>query len=414
MSVVDQRSPGADPLPLSSIAHNPLDRLRTGFPALTRGPYLSVCDKAILHDRVRAGVDLFLDRMATGDSTRVDHETYVTASRARFAALTGVTPQEVAVGRNVSDGINAVLWAIDWREGDNAVVALDAEHPNNLYPWLRLKKRGVTLRNIPAPGGCLDHDAMIAALDDRTRVVSCASVSFAPGYWADLGRLGRAARARDVLFLVDGVQSAGILCHDFPAEHIDAFATSTSKGLLGLYGYGFLYVAARWIDRLEPTYLSRPAIALDTDDASATGSYAYRLQPDARRFEVGSYNLAGAYAADASLALLEEAGAERVEARALHVAAALREALSAAGLDPVSRPEGASRAAHIVTAGRLDAGGHGFSDTPWVRAVSARLSEAGVVHTVRRGQLRFATHFFNTEADAAVVRDVLRDWRGAA
>ena len=153
---------------------------------------------------------------------------------------------------------------------------------------------------------------------------------------------------------------------------------------------------------------------MDNEDASATGPYDYTLQPDGRRFEVGSYNVAGAYAASAALALLEEAGAERVEARALAIAAALRDALSAAGLDPVSAPDGQSRPTHVVTAGPLDAGGHGFSDTPWVRGLSARLTEARVGHTIRRGQLRFATHFYNTEADVAVVRDVLQDWKGAA
>ena len=399
---------------MSSIAFGSVERLRAGFPALNRGAYLSICDKAILHNQVRAAVETFLDRLASGTCSRVEHEVLVNASRDRFATLVSATPGEVAISRNVSDGINAVIWALDWQEGDNAVISLDLEHPNNVYPWLRLRKRGVELRNIPSIAGRLDYDAMTDALDGRTRMLSCSSVSFAPGYRADLERLGRAARARDVLFLVDGVQSAGILRHDFRAEQVDAFATSSSKGLLGLYGYGFLYLAERWIDRLEPAYLSRPAIALDNDDASATGSYDYELQPDARRFEVGSYNVAGAYAADAALALLDAAGAERVETRALSVAATLREELATAGLADVSTTRSPAEASHVVTAGPLDAGGHGFSETPWVEALSARLTEAHVIHTVRRGQLRFATHFYNSDADTRLVLDVLRSWRGAA
>lgn len=393
---------------------DPLNQLRSGFPALEWGAYLSICDKAILHDRVRGAVDLFLDRFASGTCSRVEHEVLVNASRERFAAAVGAKPAEVAISRNVSDGINEVIWAMDWQEGDNVVVSLALEHPNNVYPWLRLKKRGVALRDIPPIGGRLDYEAMIGAMDGRTRMLSCASVSFAPGYKADLERLGRAARALDVLFLVDGVQSAGILRHDFAAEYVDVFATSTSKGLLGLYGYGFLYVADHWMDRLEPAYLSRPAVSLDNDDASATGSYDYALQGDARRFEVGSYNIAGAYAADAALELLSTVGAEQVEERALAVAATLRDGLAFAGLGDISTITNPGEASHVVTAGQLDAGGHGFSETPWVEALSARLAEAHVAHTVRRGQLRFATHFYNTTADAQLVIDVLRDWQGAA
>ena len=43
----------------------------------------------------------------------------------------------VAAVRNVSDGVNAIAWAFDWKRGDNVVPTGDAEHPNNIYPWLR-------------------------------------------------------------------------------------------------------------------------------------------------------------------------------------------------------------------------------------------------------------------------------------
>ena len=388
--------------------------MREGFPALAAGAYLSICDKAILHDSVRRGVDVFLDHLANASASRVDHETKVLASRMSFAAQMGVAVEEVAAGRNVSDGINAVICAMDWQPGDNAVVSLDLEHPNNVYPWLRLRRRGVDVRNVPSRDGRLDYRAMIAAMDGRTRMISCASVSFAPGYRAELPRLGEAARRHDALFLVDGVQTAGILQHDLHAEGADAFATSSSKGLLGIYGYGFLFVSSRWIDRLEPAYLSRPAVLLADDDASSMGRHDYVLQPGARRFEVGSYNLAGAYAADASLALLAEVGPEAVERRALVVAAQLREALSEAGIADVSYPASESEASHMVTAGPLDAGGHGRSTTAWVERLSADLAAAGVVHTIRRGQLRFATHFYNDASDVALVRDVLSARRRAA
>ena len=390
-----------------------LSDLRGGFPALRNQVYLSICDKMILHNAVGAAVGDFLGKLALASASRTEHEEKVLAAREGFAALMGVRPAEVAAARNVSDGINAVAWALDWAEGDNAVVCLGLEHPNNVYPWLRLRRRGVELRAVPARDGRLDHGAMAAAMDARTRLVSCASVSFAPGFRADLSRIGAAARRHGALFLVDGVQSAGILRHDLQAEGVDAFATSTSKGLLGLYGFGFLFVSERWIDRLEPAYLSRPAVAAESDDASALGPLDYRLRPGAGRFEVGSHNLAGAYAAAAALDLLARAGAEAVERRALAVAARLREGLAALGLGDVQRgpPEALS---HLVTAGPLDAGGHGVTTTPWVARASEALTEARVAHTVRRGQLRFGAHAYNTEADAEIaVRVVADSLRGA-
>ncbi|MEM8552929.1 MAG: hypothetical protein AAGF45_11165 [Pseudomonadota bacterium] len=61
-----------------------------------------------------------------------------------------------------------------------------------------------------------------------------------------------------------------------------------------------------------------------------------------------------------------------------------------------------------MTAGPFDAGGHGFSHTPWVRRLSEALDEARVSHTVRRGQLRFGVHGYNTLSDADHALDIMR------
>jgi selenocysteine lyase/cysteine desulfurase len=381
---------------------------RAGFPALRELTYLSICDKVILHDAVRAGVNVFLDKLAMASANRSDHETRVASAKAKFARLVNVAPETVAAMRNVSDGVNSFAWAMPWRDGDNVVLSARAEHPNNIYPWLRLKRRGVELRVVvPKPDGEIDADAMIAAIDRHTRLMTCASVTFAPGHRTDVRRLGETCRERDVFLLVDGVQSAGILQHDLTAELVDGFVTSTSKGLLGLYGFGFLYASPKWLDRLEPAYLSRPAVVLGSDDHSVMGDFDYELQPNARRFEVGSFNLAGAYAADAALDLLLGLGAEAIEARVLQLSSMLHEALAAAGFPPAVPGSGPGQS-HILTLGALDAGGHGFSTDPRIAALSAHLERQKIVHTIRRGQLRFALHAFNNEVDiertAACVR----------
>ena len=390
----------------------PFERFRDGFPALKQQTYLSICDKMILHDAVRRGVESFLDHLAMASANRVDHEVKVTSARAKFARLMNVEAASIAAVRNVSDGINSVAWALPMAEGANVVVSADAEHPNNVYPWLRLRRRGTEVRIVPPrPDGAIDIEAMIAAMDAHTRLVSCASVTFAPGHRTDIRPLGEACRAKDVFLLVDGVQSAGILAHDLAAEPIDGLATSTSKGLLGLYGFGFLYISSRWIDRLEPAYLSRPAVRMQSDDHSTMGGHDYELQPDSRRFEVGSYNLAGAYAADASLELLLELGTRAIEARVLPLAGALNEGLAGLGLAPAVPSQG-PRQSHVVTFGALDAGGHGFSHDPTIAPLSAHLAAAKVAHTIRRGQLRFALHAFNNQDDIdraiACTRDAVK------
>lgn len=378
--------------------------LRALFPAVGETTYLSICDKMILADPVRAGVDRFLNHLAHASANRVGHEELVTASRQKFAQLVGTGTDEIAVMRNVSDGINSIATAFPFVEGDNVLLALGAEHPNNVYPWLHQQRRGIELRNVPAPDGRIDVAAMIAAMDTRTRLVSVASVSFAPGERTDIAALGAECRKRGIFLLVDGVQSAGILHHDLANEPIDGFATSTSKGLLGLYGYGFLCVRRQWLDRLMPAHMSRTGVAADNDDASAMGIEACLPRPDAGRFELGSYNLAGAYASEASLSLLLGLGTRSIEAHVLALACELREGLNALGL-PVFMPRLPS---HLVTVGGVDAGGHGYSTDPRMTRCQQVLAEAGVISTLRRGQLRMGLHCYNDRSDIDVVLQSLR------
>ncbi len=390
------------------------EAFREGFPVLKEKTYLSICDKMILSDRVRASVDEFLDHLAHATANRVQHETRVHSSREKFARLMAVSPDAVAATRNVSDGTNAIACAMPWKNGDNVVLAAEAEHPNNVYPWLRQRKRGVELRAVaPASDGAIDAEALIAAMDGKTRLVTVASATFSPGHRTSLQRLGEECRKRDAFLLVDGVQTAGILHHDLTSQWVDGFATSTSKGLLGLYGYGFLYVSRHWIDRLEPAYLSRPAVVQKSDDHSTMGDFEFEYQPGSRRFEVGSFNLAGAYAADASIDMLLELTTPVIERHVLALSGELNEGLRELGLH-VAVPGSGPQQSHIVTVGELDAGGHGFSTDPLVQPLSEYLTKHKVIHTLRRGQMRFGLHAYNNRSDIARALDAVREGVRAA
>lgn len=393
-------------MPVSKMPVSKIEAIRALFPALASQTYMSICDKMILADPVRQAVDSFLDKLAMASANRTDHEDFVESSRIKFAQMMSVKPDEVAVTRNVSDGVNAIAWAFPFKTGDNIVICTDAEHPNNIYPWLRLRERDIDVRIVPAINGRIDIDAMTAAMDSRTRLATVASVSFAPGYRTDTTKLGEYCQKRNIFLLIDGVQSAGILHHDLAQEPVDAFATSTSKGLLGLYGSGFMYINENWLDRLNPAYLSRTGVDLGSDDASAMGEHHYQLYASAKRFEVGSYNLAASYAADASLSLLNAIGTQAIEAHVLHLARALREGLAEYGL-LVSKPQQALEESHIITCGELDAGGHGFSHDARINEMHKTLLDANITHTLRRGQLRFGLHVYNNMADVEHVLSTL-------
>jgi selenocysteine lyase/cysteine desulfurase len=381
--------------------------VRESFPICRERIYFSICDSTVLARPVRVAIDKFLDQVTFWREPRSVRDAVVSSTRSKFARLISAAPEEIAIVKNVSEGINAIATAIDWRTGDNVVLCAELEHPNNVIPWLHLQRFGVEVRAVEHLNGAIDPRAVVEAIDERTRVVTCSSVTFSPGLRTDLAPIGRICRERGVFFLVDAVQSVGILTTDVTNECIDGLVVSTAKGLLGLYGMGFLYCRRDWVTRLVPAYLSRPAVNLPPDKYSEMTQLTYDIHSDARRFEVGSIDYASCYAADAALDLLLGLGPEIIEDHVLQLSSRLRHGLAELGLEVTGCNLG-DRPSHIVTVGRLGNGGHEVTNDPWLAAISRTLASAGVVHTIRRGMLRFALHIFNTEQEVDTVIDLVR------
>src|SRR5687767_8636881 len=247
-----------------------LSEARSHFPALERWIYMDVSARGILSREVRAALDTHLDdRMMNGATDKAHFFSLVESARARFAQLIGADADEIAYTKNISDGLNMVATAIHWHRGDNVVLCPELEHPNNVYAWLNLRRYGVEVRSVPARDGHIPIGEMIAAMDAKTRVATVSTVSFAPGFRTDVETLGKVCRERDVLLLVDAAQSVGVQHTDVRASNIDALAVSTQKGLLALYGMGFLYVRRAWAERLHPASLARFGVDLgDAHEAS--------------------------------------------------------------------------------------------------------------------------------------------------
>ncbi len=311
--------------------------------------------------------------------------------------------------KNASEGLNAVANALPWSPGDNVVICAALEHPNNVYPWLNLRDRaGIEVRMVEPVRAAVPADAMAAAVDGRTRLVTAPTVSFSPGLVTHLAPLSAACARVGAFFLVDAAQSVGVIHTDVDAMGVDGLATATQKAIGSFYGTGFLYCRRGWADRLRPPYLARYGVALG-DDAHETAldTDAVILRPGARRFDLGNYNYLGAVAADAALGLLLDVGTPNIEAHARGLARALAEGMAELGL-PLAGGLG-SDLGHIVAVGERG-GRHDTTDDPRLNALFEHLTANGVRLSIRRGVLRFSVHMYNNRADIDRVLSLARHW----
>jgi cysteine desulfurase/selenocysteine lyase len=382
---------------------------RSHFPALERWTYMDVAGRGVLSREVRAALDAHLDdRMLNGATSKEQFFALVERARERFAQLIGAKSDEIAYTKNISDGLNMVATAIHWHRGENVVLCPELEHPNNVYAWLNLRRYGVEVRTVPPRNGHVPVDKMIEAIDEHTRVVTVSTVTFAPGFRTDVETLGKACRARDVLLLVDAAQSVGVLHTDVVRSNIDALSVSTQKGLLGLYGMGYLYCRREWADRLHPAYLARFGVDLGEAHEASIGGYDFQLAAGARRFDLGNYNFLATAAVDASMKQLLEWGSHDIERYVLSLSHALARGFLELGL-PVAGGEPGAHLTHLVTVGEMSSDQYGTGDERYNRLYEHLVANR-VKLSIRRGMLRFSLHLYNNMEDVERVLGLTREF----
>jgi cysteine desulfurase/selenocysteine lyase len=333
-----------------------------------------------------------LDQEQNGAVHWPDWEAKLGALRGGLARLIGAQPDEIALVNSTTQGIGIVAEGFPWREGDSVVTAAE-EYPSNLFPWMNLAGRGVTLRTVPSRGGRVWVEDLAAAIDGSTRLLTISHVEFASGFRNDLDALGELCRSRGVAFFVDAIQGLGPHVIDVGRTPVDFLAADGHKWLLGPEGAGFLYVRREWVERLRPVGVGWHSV---------TGSYnaprpEFTLKPNAGRWEGGSFAMPGMQAFAASVGLLLELGPGAVSERILERAGAVREIARAAGWSVFGsdRPGDLSGIVAVERPGADPV------------AASRALRGRGVVAAARRGRLRFSPHVYNNDDDLGRLREAL-------
>jgi selenocysteine lyase/cysteine desulfurase len=372
------------------------------FPGAARRIYLDAGVTGLLPRPVRAAVERVLDDCTAGTSIKDDLLGMVERTRARYAELIGADSDEVAITKNVSEGLNLFASSLPWEPGDNVVLCPELEHPNNVYLWYNLRTlRGIEVREAAPDGARVPVERMAAMIDRRTRVVTCPHISFSPGFITDLPVLTQAAHAHGAHVLLDAAQSVGAINCDVRTLGVDAMIAATQKSLIALYGIGFLWIRRSLAAQLRPAFVARYGVDLGAgahETALGSGGGEIVFKPGARRFDLGNYNYVGIAAAEAALDLLLSLGVREIEAHVRGLAARLADGLADAGL-PVVGGRSGPHMAHIVSVGASGGGRHYTADDPRMNALYHHLGEHGVKLSIRRGVLRFATGIWNNTAD---------------
>ncbi|WP_197321170.1 aminotransferase class V-fold PLP-dependent enzyme [Saccharomonospora sp. NB11] len=307
--------------------------------------------------RAVEAVQRFVRDWSTGRLRAADLDPIVDDTREAFGRLVGVPGDRVAVGSSVSPLVGLVGQSVP--DGCRVLVA-EGEFTSVTFPFAAQADRGVTVTEVPLP----DLPDAVARHD----LVAVSVVQSADGAVVDLDAVRVAAEAARVPVLLDISQAAG--WRPLRLDWADWVVGAGYKWLLAPKGVAWLAVHPRVVDRMRPVAASWYA---GQDRWDSIYGLPLRLADTARRFDVSPAwpSFVGAAPALSYLASLD---LDEVRTHCVGLADRLRAALGLAPQDSAVVSLSAPRALE-------------------------RLTEAGVLASVRAGRARVGFHIYNTEAD---------------
>lgn len=364
-----------------------MERYRDLFPVTRTHAYLNNAGLGAPATTVVDAMSRHISEMsARGSGAVPEFEAQRQRLREKMARFVGASSDEIALVKNTPEAIGIVAAGLNWKQGERVVIS-DLEFPANAFPWLNLKRIGVETTVVRSVDGRVPKESILAAIDERTRVVSLSWVEFSNGYRNDLRTIGAACREHGALLGVDAMQGLGALRFDVRELEVDFFGAASHKWLCGPTGVGWLYCRKDLIDQIDVRIPGQESYQRGPETSWL--DYGLSLWPGARRFEPGATNFVGVAGLEAALDLLAEIGIDRVEAQVRYLTGRIATGLEERG--------------YRLAAPRSDEQWSGIVSFSSDRHASAELfqrcADAGVVVALREGLVRVSPHFYNDDAD---------------
>ena len=223
--------------------------------------------------------------------------------RQRLAREFGASPEEIAITRNASEGLQICQLGMDLQRGDE-VLTTTQDYGRMITTFKQRERReGIVLKQFQIPTPSEDPDEIVRLFEEnitpQTKVILMCHIINLTGQILPVKGVVQMARKRGIPVIVDGAHSFAHFAFKHEDLDCDYFATSLHKWLLAPHGTGMLYVRKEKIKDLWPMMAA-----------------SERMDDDIRKFEeIGTHPAANHNAISEALTFHQGIGAERKEAR---------------------------------------------------------------------------------------------------
>lgn len=218
----------------------------------------------------------------------------------------------IAFALNATEALNTALFGT-LTEADHVITTV-TEHNSVLRPLYRI---GCELDFLPVDETqVVDLSRLEECLRENTKAVVVNHASNVTGNVLDLEKVGAFCKAHDLMFIVDGSQTAGAYPIDVQKAGIDILAFTGHKSLMGPQGTGGLYVA--------------PGVEVKPLKVGGSGVDSYNHEhPKAMptRLEAGTQNGHGIAGLHGALTFIQRETVEKIHAKEMELLSKLMNSL---------------------------------------------------------------------------------------
>lgn len=300
-----------------------------------------------------------------------------------IAPLMNADAGEVVMMPNVTIAQSAVISAIDFSAPRDTIVMTELDFPSVRYACEELAKRfGARIVTVRSDDGIsIEEDRLLAAIDERTRLVAISHVMFRSAFINDADSICAHAHRMGALVSLDAFHSVGIIPVDVKRSGVDFLTGGALKWLCGGPGGCFLYVSPRVRDTLAPALTGWQAHARPF-------AFEDRMEYTAGPFRWlnGTPVIPALYACAEGVKVIRRAGIEAIRAKSMRQTAELIRLADERGFR-VNTSRDPGRRGGTVTI-----------DVPHGYEVTQVLLSQGILVDYRVGSgIRAAPFFFNTD-----------------
>ena len=183
------------------------------------------------------------------------------AVRKKVADLFSVSPEEIGLNHNTSEGMNLIAKSFDLKAGDEVILG-NHEHASGTIPWeFWQETKGVKLVRPELPLIPETKAEVVEvyrnAITKKTKVISMCHVVNTNGMILPVKEVSKMAHEKGILVAVDGAQGGGMFKCSLADLDCDFYTASAHKWMFAPKEVGVFYSKKESQHRLKPLMVAR-------------------------------------------------------------------------------------------------------------------------------------------------------------